>query len=254
MEIYSNFAKIYNEIMEVPYDLWQEYIELIWKNYNFKPKTVLDLACGTGNMTKRLCDCGYDTIGVDISNDMLAVAKKKDTKSLYLCQDMIELELYGTVDAIVCLCDSINYILEHADLIKTFKLIKNYLNPGGIFIFDINSQHKYKNILSDNTFSQVHENYAYIWENMFYDNEQINEYALSLFIKESTTNTYKRHDELHLQKAYSQESIILALNKAGLNYIADFEELKFDKPNDNTERIFFVASKSILYSKRLSEK
>lgn len=173
--------------------------------YNINPKLIAELGCGTGNITGRLAKEGYDMIGIDISEEMLSVARQKavdegDKNILYLLQDMTEFELYGTVDVILCLCDSINYITEYEDIVKVFKLVNNYLEPGGLFIFDINTEYKFKNILGENTFADSEENAAYIWQNYYDENERItNTMLISLlsrkmvYMKEPKNVTTKKH-------------------------------------------------------------
>ena len=144
MEAYTSFASVYDTFMDnVPYGEWGRYIQGMLCKYGVKDGIVLDLGCGTGTMTEILAGYGYDMIGVDNSCDMLEIAEEKKEKSghdiLYLMQDMREFELYGTVRAVVSVCDSVNYILEEEDLLEVFSLVNNYLDPGGMFIFDMNT-------------------------------------------------------------------------------------------------------------------
>jgi len=245
MNIYGDFANIYDRFINAPYEDWAHYIEELWQMHGALPKSVLDLACGTGGLTRILAKKGYDMIGVDISAEMLTVARQKgmgiDSQILYLQQDVREFELYGTVDAIVCVCDGINYLTKPKDLIQTFSLVRNYLNPSGLFVFDINSEYKYKNILSDNTFAQTDENAAYIWENYYDPNDRINEYDITFFVKEG--KHYRRFEEVHTQKAHSVKEIKSALISADLEYITHYGELTKNEPKLDSERIFFVAQK-----------
>lgn len=231
-----------------PYNEWTAYILEIWRRLNYSPKLVLDLACGTGNMTTRLSKNGFDMIGIDISEEMLMVAREKLQESengiLYLCQDMCEFELYGTVDAIVCICDGINYLIEDGQLYEVFKLIKNYLNPDGYFIFDINTEHKFKNILSNNSYSEILEEAAYIWENYYDEDEKINEYQATFFIKNDQNDFYERFDELHYERAYSIEEISNQIESAGLCLVDVYDDLTFDRPKMESERIFFVVKRT----------
>ncbi|MDR2168359.1 MAG: class I SAM-dependent methyltransferase [Clostridiales bacterium] len=240
MEIYSGFARVYDDFMDAPYEEWADYIEGLWAEN--KPRLVLDLACGTGSMIEILAARGYDMIGVDISSEMLAIARRKSPDVLLLNQDMRELELYGTVDAILCLCDSLNYILEPTELAQVFALVANYLNPGGLFIFDINSEYKFREVLADNNFSHVEDESAYIWENFYDEDSRLNEYHSTFFIKQG--ENYIRHEEVHIQRAYSAQEIKDALKGAGLTLLGEFEELSHSPPREASERIFFVAKKS----------
>jgi len=246
MDSYTIFAQVYDKFIQAPYDQWADYIEQIWTKFaDNRPKLVLDLACGTGNMAQILGGRGYDMIGVDNSVEMLSQARQKDPETLYLLQDMREFELYGSIDAIVCICDSLNYILEYDELMQVFLLCHYYLNPDGILIFDVNTEYKYNEILADNNFSQTDENAAYIWENYYDKGERLNEFATTFFIKQKG-GLFARHEELHIQKAHSIQEIKNALITANLEILAEFDELTFNPPNPQSERIFFVAKKSIV--------
>ena len=149
-------------------------------------------------------------IGIDNSPDMLEVAQEKRVESgldiLYLMQDMREFELYGTVRAVVSICDCMNYILEEEDLLEVFCLANNYLDPGGIFVFDMNTPYKYREVIGNTTIAENREEGSFIWENCFDEESQVNEYALTLFIKEED-DLYRKHEEFHYQKAYEPERV-----------------------------------------------
>ena len=154
MEAYTNFAEVYDTFMDnVPYDEWADYIERMLKEYQISDGLVLELGCGTGSMTELLSAKGYDMIGVDNSEDMLEIAMEKRLNSghdiLYLLQDMREFELYGTVRAVLSVCDSVNYVTDEEELQEVFCLVNNYLDPQGIFIFDFNTEYKYREVLGD---------------------------------------------------------------------------------------------------------
>lgn len=242
MEVYGQFAQVYNQLMEAPYFEWANYIEELWTKFDTKPHLVLDLACGTGVLTDALSGRGYDMIGVDLSADMLMVARQTNPQILFLQQDMRELELYGSVDAIICVCDSINYILEADELVQIFKQAEFYLNPNGLLIFDINTEYKYRQILADNDFSGIGESGAYIWENFYDEVERLNEYQVTFFIGEQD-GLYSRHEEVHIQKAHGPSEIKSALTTAGLKLLGEFDELTLNLPQIQSERVFFVAQK-----------
>ena len=246
MSIYENFAEVYDTFMEnIPYEEWLIYIEKIWAKFNIKPKLIADLGCGTGNITIPLAKKGYELIGIDNSFQMLAKAREKSIKEnlniLYLEQDMREFELYGTVDCIISVCDSINYILEEDELLQVFKWVNNYLEPKGLFIFDINTIYKFENILSDNSFSQTTENSAYTLENYFDNKEMINEFYTNFFIEDEKTNLYHRFEEIHYEKAYSIKKIKELIKKSGLELLAVYDELTFNEPKEHSQRVFFIA-------------
>lgn len=189
MEAYTSFAYVYDTFMDnVPYGEWARHIREKLCEHGVTDGIVLDLGCGTGTMTERLAGYGYDMIGVDNSEEMLELAMEKKTESgydiLYLLQDMRGFELYGTVRAVVSVCDSVNYITEPDELEEVFRLVNNYLDPKGIFLFDFNTVHKYRDVISDSTIAEDRGVCSFIWDNRYYEKEQINEYDLTLFIAE----------------------------------------------------------------------
>ena len=189
MDAYTSFAAVYDTFMDnIPYEEWKSYLEELLKEYGVQDGLVLDLGCGTGTMTELLAADGYDMIGVDNSEEMLEIAREKQIKSgheiLYLLQDMREFELYGTVGAVFSICDSLNYITEPEELKQVFRWVNNYLDPGGIFIFDFNTEYKYREVLGDQTIAESREDCSFIWDNYYYEEERINEYELNLFIRE----------------------------------------------------------------------
>ena len=245
MEQYTNFAKVYDLFMDnVPYDKWVEQIKDILYKENIKDGLICDLGCGTGAITERLANLGYDMIGIDNSYDMLDVAMEKKYASgndiLYLCQDMREFELYGTVRAIISRCDSLNYIRELSELKEVFAWVNNYLDPNGLFIFDINTEYKYQNILGDNTFAEVREQASFIWENTYDIDKRINEYDLNLFIKLEGDN-YKKFEERHVQKAYTFDEILSAIDSSNMVLEKYMDADTYGDIRENTERILFVA-------------
>lgn len=245
MEQYTNFAKVYDLFMDnVPYDKWVEQIKDILYKENIKDGLICDLGCGTGAITERLANLGYDMIGIDNSYDMLDVAMEKKYASgndiLYLCQDMREFELYGTVRAIISRCDSLNYIRELSELKEVFAWVNNYLDPNGLFIFDMNTEYKYQNILGDNTFAEVREQASFIWENTYDSDKRINEYDLNLFIKLEGDN-YKRLEERHVQKAYTFDEILSAIDSSNMVLEKYLDADTYGDVSEKTERILFVA-------------
>ena len=245
MEQYTNFAKVYDLFMDnVPYDKWVEQIKDILYKENIKDGLICDLGCGTGAITERLANLGYDMIGIDNSYDMLDVAMEKKYASgndiLYLCQDMREFELYGTVRAIISRCDSLNYIRELSELKEVFAWVNNYLDPNGLFIFDMNTEYKYQNILGDNTFAEVREQASFIWENTYDIDKRINEYDLNLFIKLEGDN-YKKFEERHVQKAYTFDEILSAIDSSNMVLEKYLDADTFGDVSEKTERILFVA-------------
>lgn len=245
MEAYTSFAKVYDTFMDnVPYDEWADYIEDRLKEYGIEDGLVLDLGCGTGSITEKMAEKGYDMIGVDYSGEMLEIAMEKREESghdiLYLMQDMREFELYGTVRAIISACDSVNYILDDEDLEEVFRLVNNYLDPEGIFLFDFNTEYKYKEILGNQTIAEERDECSFIWDNFYDEDEEINEYQLTLFVQEEE-NLYRKYQEEHLQRAYTFEVIKELIEASGLIFVKAYDAYTLDEPNEYSERICVVA-------------
>ncbi len=251
--MYNSFAAVYDAFMEeVPYETWCGYINRILKEDGIQDGLVLDLGCGTGTATLLLAEAGYDMIGVDSSEEMLMTAREKCAESgrmpgqeggiLLLHQDMRSFELYGTVRAVVSMCDTLNYCENENDLLQVFSLVNNYLDPGGLFIFDLNTIHKYRDVLGDNVFAASEEEAAYIWENSWFEDELINQYDLTLFIRDENEETiFSRHRELHTQRAFTDETVRRKLSEAGLKLVMVREAYTDRIPSEKTERILYVA-------------
>ena len=253
MDAYTSFAAVYDTFMDnIPYEEWKSYLKELLKEYGVQDGLVLDLGCGTGTMTELLAADGYDMIGMDNSEEMLEIAREKQIKSgheiLYLLQDMREFELYGTVGAVFSICDSLNYITEPEELKQVFRWVNNYLDPGGIFIFDFNTEYKYREVLGDQTIAEAREDCSFIWDNYYYEEERINEYELSLFIREEEQDRdgyemYRRYQETHYQRAYTLEEMQELLEAAGMRFLAAYDAFTKERPTDTSERIYVIAGK-----------
>lgn len=261
MQAYTGFAQVYDMFMDnIPYGEWSEYLVSLLKQYGLDKGLVLDMGCGTGNITEELAAHGYDMIGIDNSMEMLSIAMQKEEQYqqenvvfeengrgniLYLLQDMREFELYGTVAAVVSICDSMNYITSEEELLEVFRLVNNYLDTRGIFIFDLNTVYKYQHILADNTIAENREDCSFIWDNYYYEEEMVNEYDLTIYVKdnidEASDNCFCRFDETHYQKAYTLETIQKLLEKAGMEYVTAYDAFTQQPPMENSERIYIVA-------------
>ena len=245
MEAYTSFARVYDTFMDnVPYKEWADYLEKVLKEYGIDDGLVLDLGCGTGSMTEMLAASGYDMIGVDNSEEMLGEAMEKRAESgyeiLYLEQDMREFELYGTVRAVVSVCDCLNYITEDDDLLTVFKLVNNYLDPDGIFIFDMNTIHKYRDVIGDTTIAEDREDGSFIWENSYDQENNLNVYELALFLPRED-GLYEKCEEEHVQRAYSIETIKSMIRKAGMELVAIYDAYTHKQGDENCERLTFIA-------------
>lgn len=238
MSEYEKFAEVYDLFMdEIPYQKWARYLTSCLKEEGIDSGLLLELGCGTGTMTELLSDAGYDMTGVDASAEMLQKALEKRDKSnkdiLYLCQDMREFELYGTMRAILSVCDTMNYLLEPDDFLTTLKLVNNYLDPNGIFIFDLKTEHYYKEVLGERTEAVNEEEASYIWENFYDEETKINEYMLTLFEREES-GLFSRSEEYHEQRAYSIEEIKALSEEAGMIFVGAYKECT-KTPADGTE-------------------
>lgn len=245
MEAYTGFAAVYDTFMDnVPYEEWCGYIKSLLTEQGVKEGLVLDLGCGTGSLTELLAAAGYDMIGVDASEEMLELAYEKKAVSgsdiLYLCQDMRELELYGTVEAVVSVCDCMNYILEYEDLVQVFRLVNNYLDPGGVFIFDMNTLYKYRDMIGDTTIAENREEGSFIWENFFDEETGINEYELTLFLPEEN-GLFRKYEEVHRQRAYGLDTVKELLVQAGLEFVAAYDAFTREPPGPKSQRVYLVA-------------
>lgn len=247
MEAYTSFARVYDTFMDnVPYKEWADYLEKVLKEYGIDDGLVLDLGCGTGSMTEMLASSGYDMIGVDNAEEMLEIAMEKKVESghdiLYLLQDMREFELYGTVRAVISACDSVNYITDDEDLTEVFRLVNNYLDPEGLFVFDFNTEYKYREILGEQTIAEDREECSFIWDNYYDEDERINEYELTLFVRdEEQPQLYRKYQEEHFQRAYTLEQVRYMLTEAGLEYVTAYDDYTKESPHDRSERICVVA-------------
>lgn len=244
MEAYSSFAEVYDMFMDnVPYEEWCEYMCTILAEYGIEDGIVLDLGCGTGKMTRLFKQAGFDMIGVDLSEEMLGIAREQESDGiLYLQQDMREFELFGTVRAVISACDCMNYILEEEELLTVFKLVNNYLDPKGIFIFDMNTRFKYEEIIGDQTICEHREDASFVWDNIFDEESGINEYELTLFIEHPTQKgLFQRFQEYHYQKAYNMETIAALLEAAGMKLLAVYGEGTKEAPDEECERVYFIA-------------
>ena len=245
MEAYTGFAEVYDLFMDnIPYEEWGEYVKGLLKEYGVDEGLVLELGCGTGTMTEILASADYDMIGIDQSEEMLEEALEKKQESgheiLYLCQDMREFELYGTVRAIICICDSMNYILEEEEVLGILSsAAHNYLDYGGLFIFDLNTEYKYREILGEQTIAENRDEGSFIWENSYDEETGINTYELALFLPRED-GLYEKDEEVHYQRAYSLEKIEELIKNAGMELLAVYDAYTMEPPKEDSGRLTFV--------------
>ena len=243
MSSYQDFASLYDALtFDVRYDSMADFIVAQLKQHAIKDGLVLDLACGTGTLTLALAARGYDMLGADASEDMLAEARKKpgSEKILFLNQSMENFELYGTVNAIVCALDSINYLTTPEALARTFALCANYLNPGGILIFDVNSEYKFQQLLGQQTYCYETDSVFYVWDNDYDPEKRLCKLYLTFFCEEEP-ELYRRIDEVHTQRFYTDNEIQTALKQVGLTLLARHDDYTTALPKETSQRIVYVA-------------
>ncbi|MCR5101330.1 MAG: class I SAM-dependent methyltransferase [Butyrivibrio sp.] len=265
MEAYTDFAYVYDTFMdETPYKEWASFLsELICEYGISKPyegdksedpleqerNLVVELGCGTGSFTEKMAELGYDMVGIDNSFEMLNIAMKKRESSghdiMYLDQDMRELDLFCTAGTFVSVCDSINYLLENEDVINTFRLVNNYLYPGGLFVFDFNTVHKYRDIIGDTTIAENREDCSFIWDNYYDEQNHINEYDLTIYARSAVNpELFERNIETHLQRGYSLDEMKSFIEEAGMIFIKAIDADTHDIVTEDSERVYVLARES----------
>ena len=247
---YGRLAEVYDRLnAEVDYESWADFIQTCFDRFaHQKPQLVLDLACGTGRMTYPLARRGYDMIGVDGSAEMLSEAMQNCPDDLpmplLLMQDMRSFELYGSVGAVVCCLDSLNYLTEDGDLEACFKTVCNYLDPGGVFVFDVSSPYRFRHIFANNSYVLEDEDAGIYcgWQNYFDEQTGLCDFLLSVFERDRD-GRYSRFDEQQTERCYSRDEICAALDRAGLEFVTLADGFDFAPPKDTADRWYFVAKR-----------
>ena len=248
MNAYEALAASYDALTyDIAYDETLEFMESILQKLGKTPETVLDLACGTGSMSIRLARRGYRVTGVDISQEMLTAAYGKameleGERPLFVCQSMQELELPEPVDLTVCCLDSLNYLTDPADCRETFRRVFESLQPGGVFLFDINSSAKLRG-LDGQVFLDETDDVFCVWRAEYSKRRRICTYGMDIFERDG--QNWRRGEELHEEFAYTPEELTLFLQEAGFSRIRQYGNLKLRPPKQGEERIFFVARKDL---------
>ena len=268
-ETYSDFAQVYDELMdETPYEQWCDNIVRFVEEYGISEPVrgeqdllasernlVVDLGCGTGTLTELLYSRGYDMVGVDNAPAMLDIAMRKKQQSgseiLYLLQDMRELELYSTVGTVISVCDSLNYILEEEELLDVFRLVNNYLYPGGMFLFDFNTDYKYREVIGDTTIAENREDCSFIWENYYDEESCLNEYDVTIFVRDTEAETvsgksagqelFRRFSETHVQRGYTIEQMKRLVERSGMELIRMLDAESLTEADEQSERVYVLA-------------
>ena len=248
MSSYDFLAGCYDQLTyDVDYCAWADYIEKHFRQRGLPGRTVLDLACGTGSLTRELAERGYEMIGVDLSPDMLAEAAEKNHNvnaipPMFLCQSMDKLDLYGTIDACVCCLDSVNYVTSPKKLQKAFERVHLFLMPGGLFLFDINTPEKLMGLDGQIFLDETEDTYC-VWRAEYSRRRRVCSYFMDIFRLDSDTDTWERGEELHEEYAYTPEELEEYLRRAGFTHIRQYGNLKLRPPKPGEDRIFFVARK-----------
>ncbi len=251
MSQYDAIAHVYDRLnAELDYGAWADFVEANFaRHLSARPSLVLDLACGTGSMTHALAARGYDMIGVDRSPEMLsaAYARAGEVMPLFLCQDMRSFELYGTVGAAVCCLDSINYLTADGDLERCFATVHNYLDPDGLFLFDVNTPYKFAHTYGDNAYileDEIDGRSIFCgWQNAYDAVTGLCDFYLTLF-EEDDDGRFSRAEETQQERCYSHDALLAALTQAGFAHLGTYADFRFSPPTDTTER-WYIAARAI---------
>ena len=245
MSGYGEFASVYDLLTEnVPYDDIAEYYHSIIESVGAPGRLLLDMGCGTGNLTLRLAAMGYDVIASDASSEMLTIASSKSQaeKVRFICQSMTETELYGAVDITVSTLDSINHLDSAEDIAECFRRTAENMNAGGLFLFDVNTIYKHRHILADNTFIYDVEGVYCAWSNEYDPEDDSVGIELDLFY-ENEDGSYDRGYESFREIALPQAEISDMLEQAGFEVVRVYEYLTMEEPTDMSEKLMFAARK-----------
>lgn len=250
MSAYEALAASYDALTyDIPYEKILQFWETLLRRYRLRPETVLDLACGTGSLTRELSLRGYEMIGVDLSPDMLAQAAEKNRDAegiapIFLCQSMDQLDLYGTIDACVCCLDSINYVTDPKKLRRAFQRVHLFLMPGGLFLFDVNTPAKLEGLDGQVFLDETEDAYC-VWRAEYSRRRRVCSYFMDIFRLEEESGLWERGEELHEERAYTPEELTSYLRDAGFTQIKQYGNLKHRPPKPGEDRIFFTARKEV---------
>lgn len=243
--MYQAFSVIYDRVMcEIPYDEWFEKLSALLKRQGKGGGHLCELGCGTGEMAGRFFDAGYEVTGIDLSPDMLARAvdkRREGQEILYVNQDMTHFSLHKRADVVLCICDSINYLLDEEELLQTFQCVRDNLTEDGLFVFDMKTEYCYADVLGDTVRVEDDDGYTVIWENCYNREDKINEYMLTMFLYQEDVRLYERYDECHCQRAYTREEVEGLLSRAGLALQACYGAGMDQEPGEQEERMYFIA-------------
>ena len=247
MDTYKGFADVYDRMMDnIPYEEWGNYIISLLKDKGVMPGAhVLELGCGTGSICLRLSQAGYHMTGLDLSGEMLAVAKEKTAGEniTYSKQDMTSFYFEECFDAVISVCDSMNYLVEEEQFYNTLYRVREHLKEGGCFLFDAKTPYFYENICNDQVFAEDQEDYSYIWDNCYDEEQKIHEYAVTIFEKLPENGYYQKFTEFHYQRAYEQKELKQMLLATGFQNVKLYRAFTHKKAGKRNERWYAVAEK-----------
>lgn len=243
---YENFAETYDILMnDVDYKGRTEYILKLFKKHGKIPTLLLDLACGTGGFSNCFAKKGIEVIGVDMSQEMLAKAGENSadlgTDVLFLCQKAEELDLYGTVDGVICCLDSLNHITSIKSLSAAVNKVSLFLEKDCLFIFDVNTEYKHREVLGNNTFVMEEDGVFCVWQNSYNEDKLTTDISLDFFIEQD--GHYVRSSEDFSERAYTENELAEILRKAGLSTVAIYDDMTYNPPDDKSERVIYVTKK-----------
>ena len=243
---YSDFAAVYDSLMlNANYEKRAKYIEKLLKKYGKMPTLMLDLACGTGEFSAAFARKGVEVIGVDMSEDMLSIAREKAYDEgldiLYLCQAAEDLDLYGTVDGAICCLDSLNHITDKRAIEKAIAKVSLFLEKDCLFIFDVNTPYKHREVLGNNTFVLEKDEVYCVWQNEY--DEKMQKTNITLDVFEEEDGVYTRFTEEFSERAYDMEYLKTVLMKKGFEVLGVFDDLTENPLTEKSERAIFVAKK-----------
>ena len=245
---FTLIAPYYDELMHnVPYDFWVRYVQEIIERYRLRVKSVLDLACGTGNVAMRLAQMGYEVWGVDISAPMIAEAKRKAQEAgldvYYEVQDAAQLQLPTQFDLVLSLFDSLNYILSPEKLQEAFRRVYAHLRSGGAFIFDVNTEYALREGLFDQDNLGSRRRLLYRWKSRYDEETRTCTVEMEFCLRNEAGEVVQHFVEVHRQRAYGLDELHTMLRNAGFDYARAFHAYTLRPPNATTDRAFFVATK-----------
>lgn len=244
---YNIFSYYYDDLTRnINYRELAKYLDILIKKYSGKENGILlDLACGTGSISEEMSTLGYDVIGVDNSEEMLnqAIEKKFDSglNIQYICQDMREIDMFGTIDITICMLDSINHLNSLEDVNRVFSKVSLFSEPDGLFIFDVNTKYKHEKVLANNVFIYETDDVYCVWENSY--REETDEVNINLEFFERNGNMYKRYSESLSERAYDIADLDKALIDNKFEILAHYDGFSLNPPYNQSERIVFVARK-----------